>query len=220
MRILVISDTHLSKFDQSKFDFLKKIISKSDRVIINGDLIEGWLISGEEFVNSRWSQLFPLLLEKETVYIRGNHEKSITLDIANCFSVKFFDIYQDCIENQKFVFEHGHRILSENKSVLIKLYDWIIGLNIISILWSLIRLEDLLCILFPTLSQQNFLGKKQNIVLKNYHNRKDTFLITSHTHTPELNIKDKFANTGRIRRGSASYILINNGNVELIKTQY
>ncbi len=38
MRILVISDTHLThKFDQRKFEYLLSIISQADKVIINGD---------------------------------------------------------------------------------------------------------------------------------------------------------------------------------------
>jgi len=220
MKILVISDTHLSKFDQSKFEFLKKIVSNSDRVIINGDFIEGWLISGSGFVNSGWSQLFPLLLEKETVYVRGNHEKSITQDIADCFSVKFCETYEEYIGDQNFVFEHGHRILSENKSALIKLYDWIIGLNIKLVLWSLIKFEDVLCILFPSLTEQNFFGRKQNKILNNFYNKKNFFFISSHTHTPELDIESRFANTGRIRKGHASYILINDGDVKLSKRKY
>ena len=38
MKILVISDLHLTtRFDQKKCEFLEKLISRADKVIINGD---------------------------------------------------------------------------------------------------------------------------------------------------------------------------------------
>ena len=62
MKILVFSDTHLSStFEEKKFNLLKEIISRADRVIINGDFWEGYLISFKEFLDSRWKELFPLL---------------------------------------------------------------------------------------------------------------------------------------------------------------
>lgn len=57
MKILVFSDIHLSTFDLKKYRFLKQIIHNSDRVIINGDFIDDWLISGEEFLKSKWRSL-------------------------------------------------------------------------------------------------------------------------------------------------------------------
>ncbi|KKP50689.1 MAG: hypothetical protein UR42_C0024G0015, partial [Candidatus Roizmanbacteria bacterium GW2011_GWA2_33_33] len=50
MNILVFSDTHLYlPFDGKKFNFLKKIISDSDQVIINGDFFDDYMISFDEF---------------------------------------------------------------------------------------------------------------------------------------------------------------------------
>jgi len=68
MKILIFSDTHLtSKFDQEKFDFLKKIVNSSDRVIINGDFWDSWFTNFDDFVKSRWNKLFPLLKKKNTM---------------------------------------------------------------------------------------------------------------------------------------------------------
>jgi len=62
MNILVFSDTHLYlPFDQKKFNFLKKIISESGQVIINGDFFDGYMNKFDEFCKSSWNKLFPLL---------------------------------------------------------------------------------------------------------------------------------------------------------------
>ena len=76
MNILVFSDTHLYlPFDGKKFNFLKKIISDSDQVIINGDFFDDYMISFDEFIKSPWNQLFPLLKKKKAIYIFGNHDQ-------------------------------------------------------------------------------------------------------------------------------------------------
>ncbi len=74
-RVLIFSDTHLlSQFEPAKFEFLKQIIKQVDRVVINGDF---WDLAGgnfSEFLASKWQKLFPLLKEKKTVYLYGNHD--------------------------------------------------------------------------------------------------------------------------------------------------
>jgi UDP-2,3-diacylglucosamine pyrophosphatase LpxH len=42
MNTLVISDTHLGKYDQKKDKFLKDLIKGYDRIIINGDFWDNW----------------------------------------------------------------------------------------------------------------------------------------------------------------------------------
>jgi len=70
MKILVFSDTHLTdRFDQGKFRFLQKIINFSDQVIINGDFWDSWFTNFDDFVNSEWRKLFPILLKKRAIYI-------------------------------------------------------------------------------------------------------------------------------------------------------
>ena len=69
MSIVIFSDTHLYKFDPKKYNFLKKIISKAEKVIINGDFCEGFLMTFTEFVNSPWNKLFTSLRKKNNIYI-------------------------------------------------------------------------------------------------------------------------------------------------------
>ncbi len=84
MKTIVLSDTHLyEEFDEKKFNFLKRIISKVDRVIINGDFWDSYICSFSDFINSPWKKLFPLLKTKKTVYIYGNHDKKSLTDKKN-----------------------------------------------------------------------------------------------------------------------------------------
>src|SRR3990170_7877882 len=81
MKILVFSDSHLTdKFEEKKFDFLKKIIRQSDLVIINGDFWDGYLTTFSRFISSDWNKLFPLLKSKKTIYIYGNHDRESYID--------------------------------------------------------------------------------------------------------------------------------------------
>ena len=65
-KTLVISDLHLTTAsDPKKFRFLKKLISSFDRVIINGDLWCVYTDTFDQFINSDWQRLFPLLKSKK-----------------------------------------------------------------------------------------------------------------------------------------------------------
>lgn len=77
MRVLVFSDTHLTKaFDDKKCEFLKKIISDSDQVIINGDFWDGYIISFDEFLKPEWACLFPpLKAKKNFLYLRKSRSE-------------------------------------------------------------------------------------------------------------------------------------------------
>ena len=113
MQTLVFSDTHFTKkFHQRQFDALKKLISESDRIIINGDFWEGLSISFDEFLKSEWNKLFPLLKQKDTVYIYGNHDDKIFSDNrVYQFCNKAVDEYYMDAPRQKYLFKHGHEFL-------------------------------------------------------------------------------------------------------------
>ena len=114
MNILIFSDTHLYlPFNEKKYNFLKKIIEKSDRVIINGDFFDDYMISFDDFLNSPWNGLFPLLKTKKTVYIYGNHDKrSFSDKRADLFSDIQAERYKIKTQDKTFIFEHGHKTRS------------------------------------------------------------------------------------------------------------
>ena len=62
MKYLIFSDSHLNDFfDERKFNFLKRIILNSDRVIINGDFWEAYDLKINSFISSKWNKLFKYL---------------------------------------------------------------------------------------------------------------------------------------------------------------
>ncbi len=100
------------KFNQKLFDELTKLISKSDRVVINGDFWEGLAISFDDFLESGWNKLFPLLKQKETVYVYGNHDHQIySDDRVYRFCNQAVGEYLLATPLRSYLFRHGHEFL-------------------------------------------------------------------------------------------------------------
>lgn len=217
MKILVISDTHLSgRFDKRKFTFLRSIISKADKVIINGDFWEGHLVSFSEFINSSWKKLFPLLKEKDAVYIYGNHDNKYLCDErVSLFSNLATEKYILRVGNKRLVFQHGHQFFpSRNSSSPPPRF---ISKIMLSMLALSVRLSR---------AKIAYLFKIANLYLKRktekLRQKKDTLYIFGHTHAATLDIKGNFINSGFINQGFATYLLIKNPSlkISLIKTTY
>ncbi len=76
MKTIIFSDAHLTnRFDEPTYRFLENMILSADKIIINGDFWDGEVVSFNQFINSKWQKLFPLLLERKAVYIYGNHDR-------------------------------------------------------------------------------------------------------------------------------------------------
>lgn len=206
MKLLVFSDTHLTEFiEEKKFNLLSKIISKADRVVINGDFWDGYLSSFDEFIHSGWKNLFPLLKKKNTVYVYGNHDHKHFEHTkrSNIFSDIQTDRFSIKIGKKTFVFEHGNRLLpfgdeeifqAQIKSKFNRLSNTIEG------------------ILIKTLGvhYQLFLQKYNEIIKKKLVKelKKDEFYVCGHTHSAEIDTKNRFINSGVIKDGLAQYIHI------------
>ena len=216
MNILVFSDTHLYlPFDTKKFNFLKKIISKSDQVIINGDFFDNYMISFDEFVNSPWNKLFPLLKTKKTVYIFGNHDQEKFSDKrTEQFSDSQKIRYKLIINKKKFFFEHGHitRPTLDTKfnfSREIKHYGMLVG-HIIRNLFVKIFGKIAVQILFGHLNK----GSKIYIN-KQYNQKNDEFYIIGHNHFGEVDETKCFAASGMILYGFAQYLTIDTSSAKI-----
>ncbi len=85
-KTIILSDVHLGTFDckiEEVNDFLK--YTESDKLILNGDIIDGWRLKGSgRWGSSGWTtnhtRFVRLVLKKmekkntEVVYLRGNHD--------------------------------------------------------------------------------------------------------------------------------------------------
>jgi len=209
-RILVFSDTHLTaKYNPMKFELLAKLISQSDRVIINGDFYEGYIINFAQFVASPWQKLFSLLKEKRAVYIAGNHDKLFSGQNYGMFcdqAVEKFDFEQKGVQFHIF---HGHGV-DRTFDVRHPNFPRLI-VGVIS------RVEKLVARTFGR--RYLALYQRENDILKNWkarHLPADEWLICGHTHLAELDEKVKFANSGLFLSSQlASYLTIENGKINL-----
>lgn len=217
MKILVISDIHLNdKFEQKKFEFLKKIVSQVDKVIINGDFWDGYITDFSSFVNSQWKQLFPLLKSKKTVYVYGNHDKKKYADSrVSLFSDT--QTYKYEFKNNKFklIFEHGNRIEpSLDDKLKIKVPSLIIRI----LHWG----EHFMIKRFGN-KFLSFAFQKHNDDIKKIIKRfefSNAYYFYGHTHKVEIDEDNRFINSGIIKGGLGQYILIQNDKFEIKEEWY
>lgn len=213
MRILVFSDSHLtSKFDKKKYILLKRIVSESDQVIINGDFWDGYLTTFDTFINSEWQSLFPLLKSKKAVYLFGNHDKREYADERmELFSDKQMDAYLLKIGATTYYFEHGHvlspAIDSRISSMYIKkLMTYIAHARPMRALFRMAGMEE---------------RRNRHFKRKTDEKRSPTSMFAfGHSHFPEHDPDANFINSGFIHFGHASYIIITENSVELKKERY
>jgi len=223
-KILIISDTHLTKrFDKKKYDFLKKLITDSDKVIINGDFWDSWFTTFDDFVHSKWQGLFPALLEKETVYIYGNHDlKKETDDRIKLFSVIGVEGYDLEYDDEIYHIEHGRRILELEKDQFLLAYGQIMQIlenhNFKVVFWILNLLEIISYKIFGKKMMYTKFAQKRNSILKQA--KKHSWLIYGDTHCPEIDNTRQFANSGCILHGYATYLTIDIGKVSLHAETY
>lgn len=223
MKTLIFSDTHLTTvFKKNKYEFLEKIISSVDRVIIAGDFWEGKLITFDEFVNSEWKKLFPLLKSKKTVYIFGNHDKRNYSDNrASLFSDKQCEAYELKSGSINFFIKHG-----DSKKLKYSFIKRVVKTTHMSEKFFTKYCHEKLEHMLVKILGRNILQilfNKYNTVLKTDEAMRlndHEILICGHTHAAMLDIKTHYANTGIIRHGIGQFITIENGKIELHEEKY
>ena len=221
MTILVFSDTHLClPFDQKKFNYLKKIINSADRVIINGDFFDGYMISFVDFIKSPWNQLFPFLKSKKTVYIYGNHDKkTFSNKQVDLFSDIQVDRYKLKTKNKVYIFEHGQKIRITPDMVWKmnkKIFKTVIYLGHIFRQFMI----SLFGKIFITLrfAYRNVQSKRK--IAEIYKPQDEEIYIIGHNHFGEIDEKNHFAASGMILYGFASYLTIENDKIFLHEEWY
>lgn len=216
MKIIIFSDTHLGPtFEQKKFDFLVNLINKSGQVIIAGDFWEGRLLTFDQFLNSMWKALFPLLKKKKTIYIFGNHDPKNLMDSqANKFSSSQRESYSFTSGKQNFLVKHGHQDIQ--KYPLLELFSK--NKVMFELLHSLS--EKILVVMFGKNALQILFRRYNKKIKSRVKIRKNEILITGHTHAAEMDLDNKYINTGLIRHGVGQYLLIENGKIEFVEEKY
>lgn len=225
MKTLLFSDTHLlKKFDEKKFLFLKKIISEVDQVIILGDFWDGILISFNEFIESDWKKLFPLLKEKHAVYVFGNHDRKEKSDNrVSYFSDEQTDKYIFKVDGKTFVAEHGDRFFKKHITYYLT-YGGPLKFFFMSKLfltWHFLIFEEIMTKFFG----KKFLNTRlrfnryiKKVKIEEF--KKGEIIICGHTHAAEIDLENNFINTGIIRHGLGQYVVIDDGEISLKEEWY
>ena len=230
-RTLVIADIHLTdQFDQKLFNYLSKLFANYDQIIINGDLWEGWLINFDQFINSEWNKLFPLLKEKNTIYLWGNHDPEDLIDERyELFADELLESYNLVHPNKEIILTHGHQLIDINK--LPRHVKWYYKALELSENYSprMIdrftrrRILSIEVLLFKYLGiraiTKSSVPPKLNQLIKDDIKQKavadNTYYITSHTHLSSMEPHNNFYNTGFINHGYANYIEILDGAIHI-----
>lgn len=217
-KILIISDLHLTtNFIRKKFLFLKDLISKYDRIIINGDFWSGYYNTFEEFTKTPWKDLFPILKSKKTIYLFGNHDRKSWLnDNVNLFSVWNGDEYRLEVGSKKFLITHGHQFLgdsitSEGYMAFWRKYKIDAIKYFVESLFLRIFGRYFYIVAIPANNKVKNLSKKLEGV---------DYLVIGHTHWGEIDNKTKFMNTGLIHSGVATFIEIVDNSPKFVSTRY
>ncbi len=211
MRYLILSDTHLThRFEPKKMAYLSRMIEPADRVILNGDFWEQEKTTFDQFLASEWATtLFPLLRQKNTVYLFGNHDpEDQSDDRVEQFAIETADLHRCTIGSTLYHFEHGHRFLPLDELGFIPdalagpIHDTLIGL-------FSPRIMNL------TLSHLNrqLRTKARQLI------DPDAFLLTGHTHVPELSNELRYGNSGFVLAGYGGAITIDQSNGAALSIQ-
>lgn len=216
-KVLIISDLHLSnRFNKKKFDYLKKLFNSADKIIINGDFWDGYLCDFDSFINSEWSELFDILISKETEYVYGNHDSKDFSDArVKKFATKDTESVDINFGGKNFHIQHGHKIcpMGDHKIKFLKTKTW----NQVSqtVFISAYYTNNIVLKLhLDKLNTRIKQWKESNL-------QPDTYLVTGHTHNAEVDTQYNYINSGFNTFGYGSYITIDNkGNVNLHKTRY
>lgn len=215
MKTLIISDIHLThEFDEKKFLFLEKLFSSYEKIILNGDFWDGYITTFDRFVSSRWNQLFPILKKRQTIYLYGNHDqKEFSDKRVSLFSIEQKDSHVFKYGSTTYHAEHGHVLcpsIDMTYSFPPKILYYInkafqFGEHISTRLGSLHAL---------VLKLANKTIKKK-LKIKQF----PYWYLCGHTHCAEFDKNNKFANSGFVQYGKASYLIVDSSGLSL-RTQW
>ncbi len=209
MKTIIFSDSHLTKtFDEKKFQFLKKLILSADRIIINGDFWEGFTMTLDEFLKTDWKALLQLLGTKETIYVVGNHDEQAKNMQRYFPHIKIVnDRYVFHEGGKRYIVQHGHQYnLTFQRYVPVNLeanptsFAWLV--------YTYMYLESFFIrtiFKWPLQMTYRIFNAELKRAIKKEAKRNDIFIF-GHTHSPELDIKHQFANSGIVRHGVGQYL--------------
>jgi predicted phosphodiesterase len=220
MKTIILSDTHLTQFDTQLYDALQRVISSADTIIINGDFWDGYLVSFDEFVNSPWKQLFPLLKKKNTIYIYGNHDPEWMCDNrVSLFSVTQTLHHTLTAGEVEYHIQHGHlthQSLITNLALVLP-HTFTKAVN----KWLKDQQRKHTPLGWIAAKLEAYFDAVGDIKLRRYAQtlsatQKNTLYVFGHTHIPRFSKKESYLNSGRFTARSARHLLIEHTRAQLV----
>lgn len=212
-KVVVISDLHLGKrFDQAKFMLIKQAVESGDKLVINGDLWEGFDFDFTNFIESGWQQLFPLFKDHDAIYLFGNHDpKQNRSELYERFSLLSGTKYEFSQNGTHFTVTHGD------------LFDPTLDLRHPRLPRPVLsigsKIERLLIRIFGVNYLKFYLQNNAKMrAWKKKNLPASSWLICGHSHLAEVRPSERYANSGIfLAPGLASYLRVENGQVELVR---
>lgn len=211
-KVVIISDLHLGKkTNPEKFQQIRKAVDSADKLIINGDLWEGFAYTLDEFLGFSWKELFSLFKKKNATYLYGNHDREDSNDERTSqFSTTTVKKYSFTQDGQVFNVMHGDELAPtlDMRLPRIAYFYWFYEMAV--------KIERF----FIKHVGKPFLHvyRKDNekmIAWKKNHLPSEEWLVCGHSHLATIDKKNRFANSGIFEPPVATYLFIENGEVEL-----
>lgn len=205
---LILSDVHLGTQDckiRQVNQLLKHV--RCRKIILNGDIIDGWRLQRKGGWTKEHSRFVRLLLKKvekkntRIVYLRGNHD-----DILRRFlplSFENIEVVEDCIHEaggRRYLVLHGDvfDVITTRLAFISRLgavgYDWLLDFNRIYNRFRIWRGKDAYSISKAIKARVkravNFISRFEDQISSLAISRGCTGVICGHIHTPD----DKFIN--------------------------
>ena len=221
MNILVFSDTHFGrKLQPKRLRELLTLIEAADKVIINGDFWDGYLVQFEDFLNSGWQALFEPLKRKEAIYVVGNHDRFAEFSSGwQKFATQLTKRYDFTLGGREFCCMHGQTIFPaldfRLKIGMPRSWSWW--------LWRQVTIvSGIISDIGVWLFGQRFfvLTRGQHRIMKRWRQKNLSALQTllvGHSHYAEADTDNLFYNTGVFSHGLTQHVWISEDGVKLVR---
>lgn len=214
---IIVSDIHFNRtFDRKKLSFLESLFTHAEKIIINGDLWSYFLQDFDQFLNGPYKALFPLMKEKQTIYLYGNHDREEWCDSrTDLFSIKAIEKYNFKEDEVDLYITHGNKIAYDSS-----VDEKVIRLN--RKYYEFNRLNQSYRI-YPYF-MRSITKLRNSERFHTYFTRVNNpykefasklpggqILVMGHTHIAEYKPEEKFINLGFINYGLVHFLSIKDG---------
>jgi UDP-2,3-diacylglucosamine pyrophosphatase LpxH len=235
-KTLILSDVHLGTADCkiNEVNHLLKNI-RCRKLILNGDIIDGWRLKRKGGWSKAHSRFIRLLLKKvekkdtHVVYLRGNHDDILGRFLPLTFEgIEFVEEYIHETERCKYLVFHGDVFdsVTSNLNFISHLgaigYDWLLSFNRLYNKWRALRGKEYYSISkkikAKVKSAVNFISKFEDSVAALAKARNCQGAICGHIHTPDDKMLDgiHYLNSGDWVESLTAIVEHMDGRMEVI----